>query len=136
MKKLMSFWFRAGSLALAFSLHLAEAQPADFPLRCKGSTGMASANGKNLIIEFTKGDRPADQGLQSGQCSWLDRGLRSNEPTRVVQERPTVGEAQSTAKLINAGETWTFWVFNAGEFFRANSSARGMPKNKPQRIDP
>jgi hypothetical protein len=135
MKKLMSFCFLAGSVAVVFSRQLAEAQPPDFPLRCRGSAGMASANGNNLIINFSRGERPADQGLQPGQCSWLDRGLRPNEPTRVVDQRPTSGEAEITARHINAGDTWTFWVFNAGRFLRATSSAKGMPKHKPQRID-
>jgi hypothetical protein len=103
----------------------------DFPLRCKGAPGMALANGKNLIVEFKKGDRPADQALEPSQCSWLDRGLRPSEPTHIVDECPSNDEARKTAEHINAGDTWTFWVVNAGTFFRATASTKGVPNQKP-----
>jgi hypothetical protein len=87
---------------------------------------MASINGKNLIVEFSKGTRPATQGLQPSECSFPDRGLRPNEPNRIVDERPTQGEAQHMAELINGGAAWTFWITNPegtnGEF-RATASA-------------
>jgi hypothetical protein len=103
----------------------------DYALRCHGAKGMASANGRNLIIEFTKGDHPAGQALAPGQCSWLDRGLNSNEPTRIVDERPTAEKARDTAAHINAGDTWTFWVVNPGTSFKATASAPGTPSQKP-----
>ncbi len=102
------------------------APPFHFALRCRGSVGMASTNGKNLVVEFSKGDLPANQGLQPSQCSFLDRGLRPNEPSRIVDERPSEGEAQHMAELINAGATWTFWITNPGGTngeFRATASA-------------
>jgi hypothetical protein len=40
------------------------------------STALASTDGKNRIVDFKKGDRPADP-LLPGQYSWLDRGLRA-----------------------------------------------------------
>ena len=108
-----------------------ESTAPDFPLRCHGAHGMASANGRNLIVEFRKGNAPTVQALQPGQCSWLGRGLRPNEPTRIVDELPSSDEARKAAQGINAGDAWTFWVVNAGTFFRATASAKGMPSQKP-----
>jgi hypothetical protein len=126
-------WLFAAGL-LVFFPHAGHAQP-DYPLRCNGAAGMASTEGRNLLIVFRKGDRPASQGLSSGHCSWLDRGLRPNEPDRIVDPRPSAGEAQRTAQYINAGYTWTFWVYNAGPFLRARASAKGAPAGKPHPID-
>jgi len=101
-----------------------------------GAPAWPSADGKRLIVDFNRGNRPTDRGLQPGQCSWLDRGLRSNEPTWIIDERPTVGEAQSSAKLINRGDTWTFWVFNTrAGFLKATASSRGTPTQKPHNMD-
>jgi hypothetical protein len=134
MKKLLSFALVTGGL-LVFSPNAASPKSPDFPMQCHGGAGMATTNGKNLIIDFKAGEHPAGPSLAVGFCSWRDRGLRSNEPTRIVDERPSIGEARRTAELINAGNTWTFWVFNVGRFFKATASAQGTPRNKPVRID-
>lgn len=130
--------FPAGSLVKQNSTSLVNQNPTslvrsdpEFPIRCRGAHGMASTDGKDLIVVFRKGDRPADQALQPGQCSWLDRGVRANEPTRIADGRPSAVEASNTAESINAGDTWTFWVVSAGTFFRATASAKGAPNQKP-----
>lgn len=103
----------------------------EYPLRCHGGHGMASADGKTLTVEFKKGDRPADQALQLGQCSWPDRGMRPNEPARIVDERLSIAEAKNTAAHINAGNIWTFWVVNTGTVFKATAIAKGIQSQKP-----
>lgn len=119
-----------------FTAILATAQaPPDYPLWCRGAAGMASANGKNLVITFKVSNQPAGQGLQPGQCAWLDRGFRPNEPLRVVDPRPSAGEARISAGYINQGRTWTFWVYNAGTYMRAVASTEGERTAKPVRID-
>ncbi len=123
-----------GGLLLGPSVTLGK--PADYPLRCHGSAGMARAEGATLIVAFRRGEHPAGEGLEAGQCSWDDRGLRPNEPTRIIDRRPSIDEAKRTAAHINSGDIWTFWVYNAGTFFRAVDSYPGTPKRKPQRIDP
>jgi hypothetical protein len=122
--------FPPGSLVKQNPTQLVNSAP-DFAIRCRGTHGMASTDGKNVIVEFRKSDRPADEALQPGQCSWLDRGVGSNEPMRITDGRPSVEEARNTAAHINAGDTWTFWVVNAGTVFRATASAKGTPKQKP-----
>jgi hypothetical protein len=121
--------FPPGSLVKQTPTQLLNSAP-EYPIRCRGTHGMASTDGKNVIVEFKKGDRPADH-LLPGQCSWLDRGLRSNEPTRIDDGQPTVAEARNAAEHINAGDTWTFWVVNDGTSFKATASAKGMPNQKP-----
>jgi hypothetical protein len=123
-----------GSMVLALC-SWALAQPPDFPLWCHGKPGMASTSGRNLIIDFVPASGAASRELRPGQCSWLDRALRPGEPTRVVDERPSAGEARNIAMHINGGEVWTFWVFNAGQFLRASADFHGMQTHKPTQID-
>jgi len=92
---------------------------------------MASSSDKNLIIDFTPAPKRAPDGLEPGQCSWLDRTLRPNEPTRIVSEQFSVSTAQQVAGEINGGADWTFWVFNAGKFFKGTASSKGTQRSKP-----
>jgi hypothetical protein len=124
--------FPAGSLVKTTPSQLVNSEPGpEFPIRCHGARGMASTDGKNLIVDFARGDRAADQALQPGQCSWPDRGVRPNEPTRIANAPPTAADAQRIAARINAGETWTFWVVNTGTLLKATASAKGTPTQKP-----
>jgi len=129
-RKRVSNPFPAGSLVKSTPTQLVNPEP-DYPIRCRGAHGLASTDGKNLVVQFRKGDAPADKALQAGQCSWPDRGMRPNEPTRITDECATVSEARNTAERINAGDTWTFWVVNTGTFFKATASAKGKPNQKP-----
>jgi len=130
-----TFLAAAGGLALALSSLAVAQPPPDFPLRCSGRADMASTSWNNVIVEFVPANGQASEGLQPGQCSWLDRALRNGEPTRVVAETRAVGTAQSIAAAMNRGETWTFWVFNAGRFFHATANARGAATRKPVPFD-
>ncbi len=105
--------------------------PPDFPMWCTGTEGMASSSGKNLIIDFTPSSKRAPDGLDPGQCSWLDRSLNSDEPTRIVSEQFSVSTAKQVAGEINQGADWTFWVFNAGRSFKGTASSRGHQRRKP-----
>ena len=122
--------FPAGSLVKDTPTQLVNNSAPEYPIRCRGAHGMASSDGKTLIVDFKKGDHPAAQ-LFPGQCSWLNRGVRANEPTRIAAERSTVADALITAEKINAGDTWTFWVINDGNSFKATASAKGTPTQKP-----
>jgi hypothetical protein len=102
---------------------------------CHGQQGMASSDGKNLIVTFKAGTQPATKSLDPGVCAWVDRGLRPGEPTKIVDVRPTPGEARSTAGHINSGMDWTFWVYNAGSYLKATTSYKGKATHKPQIMD-
>ena len=104
----------------------------EYPIRCRGAHRTTYTAWRLLhdYVDFKKGDHPAAQ-LPPGQCSWLDRGVRANEPSRIADERSTVAEARIAAEHINAGDTWTFWVINDGTSFKATASAKGRPTQKP-----
>lgn len=101
--------------------------PTVFPIRCRGNNGIASAQGTTLTVRFEKANHPATQGLLPGQCSWLDRGVRSNEPSRIEVLLGSAAQARNGVGQINAGGTWTFWVYNANTLLRATAVAKGTP---------
>jgi hypothetical protein len=92
---------------------------ASYPLRVRGSANDADLpmwfeNGK-LIVQFQAGQSPADAGLKPGQGSWLDRGLRPGEPTRLVQQMSEDRANQVIATLRNPDAHWTFDCFNTNQ---------------------
>ena len=92
---------------------------ASYPLRVRGSANDADLpmwfeNGK-LTVKFQAGQSPADAGLKPGQGSWLDRGLRPGEPTRLVQQMSEDRANQIIATLRNPDAHWTFDCFNTNQ---------------------
>jgi hypothetical protein len=103
----------------------ATAPPKTFALTCRGGHGIASAQGATLIVTFVRAAHPAGQGLQPGQCSWLDRAVGAKEPARIVVPLASAGQALDGVKQINAGGTWTFQTYNADGALRATAVAKG-----------
>ena len=103
----------------------------DFPIRCRGGRGMASSQGTMLVVTFEKTEHPAAQGLQPGQCAWLDRAMRQNEPAHIDVQLTTPAEGRNGVAQINAGGLWTFWVYSSGGSFHATVVAKGTPAQKP-----
>src|SRR5260370_16654551 len=69
------------------------AEDTHWPLRIRGSVELHTEyNNGNLIVGFQPGRGPADNGLQPGEASWLDRGFRPSEPHRLQQ---TISEGVS-----------------------------------------
>jgi hypothetical protein len=103
----------------------------DFPIRCRGAHGMASSESAMLVVTFAKTEHPATQGLQAGQCAWLDRAVGPREPARIAVPLASASQAQNGVAQINAGGLWTFWVYNAGTALQATAVAKGTPTQKP-----
>jgi hypothetical protein len=104
------------------------ASPASvFPMRCRGNGTMASAQGTTLMVRFEKVNHPAAQGLSPGECSWLDRAVRPNEPSLIEVPLASAAQARNGVAQISAGGLWTFWVYNANTFLRATAVAKGTP---------
>jgi hypothetical protein len=85
----------------------------NYPLRLRGSSGITTAytNG-NLFIQFEPGDNPAGNGLQPGQGSWLDRGLRQTEP-HVLKQTVSEDEAKTIADYLRSETHFaTFYCYN------------------------
>jgi len=98
-----------------------------FPLVCRGGDSMRfSAHPGNqqgtfniLGLFFQKGagpTGPSGSRLAPGECSWLDRGMRSNEPD-ILQEQVGAGvnSAPWFSNLKTARGCWIFNVFNTNQ---------------------
>src|SRR4030095_15951822 len=95
-----------------------------YPLVCRGSAnlGIGSAPGDgNIGFVFTRGTKPASQGLAPGECSWVDRGVRTEEPDRVSQHVENgiqslrgnlAAENRWYEELHSPDRYWTFMVYN------------------------
>jgi hypothetical protein len=105
--------------------------PPEFPIRCRGALGMATSNGTVLVVTFARAQHSAAQGLQAGQCAWIDRAVRPGEPVHIDVPLGSAGDVHRGIDQINAGGLWTFWVVNAGTSLRASAVAKGAPAQKP-----
>jgi len=65
---------------------------AAFPIVCRGGEGLSfemtqrPGEGATIRMAFRPGTGPLADGLQTGQCTWLDRGFRPGEPTRICHD--------------------------------------------------
>jgi hypothetical protein len=103
----------------------------EYPIRCRGAQGMARSSGTTLVVTFAKTQHSAAQGLQAGQCAWIDRAVRPSEPVHIDVPLGSAGDAKRGVDQINAGGLWTFWVVNTGTSLRATAVAKGTPAQKP-----
>jgi hypothetical protein len=124
---IFSFW--SGTKAMR--------SPADYPLVCRGGgslvIGVAAGEG-NIGFVFTRGSKPAGDGLAPGECSWTDRGMSPSEPDRVSQHVEGGSEliVEGTLapgnkwyeELHSANAYWTFMVSNNGRGQLIATSAR------------
>lgn len=64
-----------------------------YPMVCRGSTDLNTmqfvigpqGNAFWVEIDFTKSPGPSWWGIEPGRCTWLDRAIYPQEPSRVVQ---------------------------------------------------
>src|SRR6266550_6592607 len=95
-----------------------------YPLICRGSAnlaiGIAPGDG-NIGFVFTRGTKPANQGLAPGECSWVDRGMYANEPDKLSQHVANgiqslsgnlAPENRWYEELHSPDRYWTFMVYN------------------------
>lgn len=119
-----------------------------YELRCRGgglrinsTPGRSLPTGEqmtNMTVDFVAGTQATGgraENLKPGQCSWVDRGFRQGEPSRVrleivyfaqqkqtlhgspVDRSPTAAERYPDAQnvpqyLSSANRYWSFWVYN------------------------
>jgi hypothetical protein len=100
------------------------AQPASYEFRLRGESrqgrqriffrGGSSSQFIRLVVNFKFGGSPAEQGLEPGQGSWLDRGMRPNEPVRLEGDVPKNLARQIEESLdSDPNAYWSFWVYNS-----------------------
>ena len=85
---------------------------AAFPIVCRGGEGLSfeiterpGHQGATIRMAFQPGTGPFSDGLQSGQCTWLDRGFRPSEPRRIchdVSDFRVIFRAEEGAGVIAA----------------------------------
>lgn len=78
----------AMTLWLGVAASASMAAPQSYPLVCRGGAGTLGYNsdqGGSALMYFAKAPGPSSQGLQPGQCSWVDRAIGPNEPTCLRQ---------------------------------------------------
>ncbi len=67
---------------------------------------------KYVGFTFIRGSKPSGKGLAPGECSWLDRGMRADEPNVLVQEIDPVGGAEKYAWTSELHSPDSYWIFN------------------------
>ncbi|HVS81029.1 MAG TPA: hypothetical protein VHE60_04785 [Pyrinomonadaceae bacterium] len=92
--------------------------PETYPLVCRGAPSLkqdpATRGSWDVGFTFTRGTKPAGKGLAPGECSWLDRGMREDEPDRLYQnfeglEFPP-GKKPWFLEFHSPDKYWTFQV--------------------------
>src|SRR5258707_318522 len=140
----LSAFLGVGMVALVFPLCSGRSSartPEDYPLVCRGGGSLVigiAPGDRNIGFIFTRGTKPAGEGLAPGECSWKDRAMYPNEPDRVSQhveegsDSLRVGgtlapENRWYAELHSADKYWTFMVSNNGRGQLIATSARPNP---------
>jgi hypothetical protein len=92
--------------------------PESYPLVCRGAASLKIDNGKSLTwyvgFTFTRGTKPAGEGLAPGECSWMDRAMHDDEPDKLYenvegQEFPP-GKKPWFLEINSPDKYWTFQV--------------------------
>ena len=144
-----------GMVALIFPLFSgssATRPPQSYPLVCRGGgslvIGMATGE-RNIGFTFTRGTKPAREGLGPGECSWADRGMYPSEPDKVSQHVEAGYESLKAGgtlapenrwfeELHSSDKYWTFMVSNNGRGQLIATGARPDEKTvvPPRRVPP
>jgi hypothetical protein len=115
---------RAGILAAAYfiialSVEAWAAQPKSYPLRIRGGNNLRISQEATktpslvkLSVNFEEGNRA---GLRPGQGSWLDRGLRPGEPTRLEYYTHESDAQRIVDYLKSPANYYTFDCFNTNK---------------------
>ncbi len=119
-----------GIVAAIFQVSsVSAAQQHVFPLVCRGGGSITPSTvriiGLTFIgFTFTRGKKPAGEGLAPGECSWEDRAINDDEPNTVAQREEVVGtpETRWYEELHSPDKYWTFMVSNKGGQLIANDA--------------
>ncbi len=105
-----------------------------YPLVCRGGKSLVmnfAASGRFISLKFTKGTKPAGDGLAPGECSWKDRGMNSGEPHGLYQYVEDIDSLKAGTlapenrwyeELQSPDKYWTFMVYNSGRGLTVTSA--------------
>ena len=109
-----------------------EAAPKSYPMVCRGGSGTLgySGNGLTAMFYFRKAPGRSGNGLNPGECAWMDRAVGAAEPTCLKQRGVEVAawifpaekhnsyfQSQQAAwirALLNANTYQVFQAYNPG----------------------
>jgi hypothetical protein len=89
-----------------------------YPLVCRGAPGLkqepAPPGSWDVGFKFTRGTKPAGEGLAPGECSWMDRSMDPDEPDKLYQDFEGVEFPPGTKpwflEFHSPDKYWTFQV--------------------------
>ena len=97
---------------LASSFSAARAEPPSYPLVCRPNASMTATVKGNGVVTLKFKASEAGGAMDPGECTWKDRPLNEDEPTRIRAEddlameliEKLLGGAKFTVKVYNDGE--------------------------------
>ena len=139
MNKLLTI---ASLLTVAASMTLTTSTPAiaagsSYVLMCKAGPGMSIdyRGGSNLLmVNFKAGRRGASNGVAAGSCTWVDRGFRAGEPSRLCQSgvndmRFTMNSSDRVMRLTSSKAPYVRKILSGRSFqVRVRNDGRGCMK--------
>ena len=113
----------------------------DPPAPCEGCTKVNTEEPlKYVAFTFIRGSKPSGKGLDPGECSWLDRAVRADEPNQLVQEIEGIGADERYAWMKELHSRDSYWIFNVhtsrGRLFASGSERGGKPVVSDKRFPP
>jgi hypothetical protein len=105
----------------------------DAPTKCEGCTNVETEEPRARYVAFTfiRGSKPSGKGLVPGECSWLDREMRADEPNQLVQEIEGIGGDEKYAWIKELHSPDSYWIFNVhtsrGRLLASGSERGGKP---------
>ena len=113
--------------------------PRSYPLLCRGSESLKIAftpTIRAIGFKFTRGIKPAGEGLDPGECSWVDRGMYADEPDELSQPvednwesldkgeggRLLPPETRWYEELRSSRKSWRFMVYRQRSVLRVTSA--------------
>jgi hypothetical protein len=113
-----------------------EVRPRSYPLVCRGGPSLEIViwpDSRNIGFKFVKGTKPAGEGLDPGECSWIDRGMNAGEPSRLSQYVEDLDSLKAGTlapenrwyeELHSSDKYWTFMVYNKSRQLNVTSARR------------
>lgn len=135
---MLSLFAAAGSIV---AQEVPDTGPKTWELRCRGGRmgfrdrliRRPPLKGKREVkVTFSAGTQPAGDRLPTnlapGQCSWIDRGFRSGEPTQINLVM-TTEDAERIARILALSDRfWTFSVYNTNRgYFQSRRDSEWEP---------
>ena len=111
-------------------------RPRSYPLLCRGSESLEIAftpSIRAIGFKFTRGIKPAGEGLAPGECSWVDRGMHADEPDSLSQDveegweslkggRSLPPENRWYEELRSSRKSWRFMVYQQRRVLHVTSA--------------